>query len=82
MAIGDENKARYGKIHASVSVINYLAENKPELPNIGLTRFHMCMPDEFKIGDDPVLSYRNFYIKDKSRFAKWKLGNIPEWYMI
>lgn len=82
LAIGNENEARYHKIHASLAVINYLAENKPELPNIGLTEFALCMPDQFKINNDPVLSYRNFYIKDKSRFAKWKLGNIPDWYKI
>lgn len=35
------------------------------------------MPDQFKV---PVISYRNFYNKDKARFAEWKHGNVPTWF--
>jgi hypothetical protein len=27
-------------------------------------------------------SYRDYYNGEKSRFAKWKLGNVPDWYII
>lgn len=36
------------------------------------------MPDEYK-REDPVEAYRAYYVGDKARFAKWKLGNAPEW---
>jgi hypothetical protein len=36
------------------------------------------MPDEYK-HEDTVEAYRNFYRKDKIRFAKWKNGDIPKW---
>ena len=38
-----------------------------------------CMPDEYK-RTDPVEAYRAYYIGDKARFAKWKRGNVPEWF--
>lgn len=31
--------------------------------------------------DSLIESYREYYIGDKVRFAKWKLGNIPEWFL-
>ena len=27
-----------------------------------------------------IKSYRNYYLKEKSRFAKWTKRNIPEWF--
>ena len=27
-----------------------------------------------------MASYRAYYVGDKSRFAKWKSGNIPVWW--
>ena len=29
---------------------------------------------------DTFDAYRNYYIKYKREFAKWKMGNIPSWY--
>ena len=37
------------------------------------------MPDYCK-GEDTVLAYQNYYILEKSRFAKWKKRSIPEWF--
>ena len=39
----------------------------------------MAMPNQFKIKNDVVSSYQNYYLKNKMKFAKWKLGNIPKW---
>lgn len=30
--------------------------------------------------DDPVDSYRNYYVGDKYRFAKWTNRNVPRWF--
>lgn len=29
---------------------------------------------------NPVLGYRYYYCYEKSRFAKWKNNNVPDWY--
>jgi hypothetical protein len=36
-----------------------------------------CMPDEYKT-DDYVQSYRNYYVGDKKRFAKYTNRKTPE----
>ena len=46
----------------------------------GLEDFVICMKEEYKINEDAVASYRNYYKKDKVRFAKWKLNNVPSWF--
>jgi hypothetical protein len=38
------------------------------------------MPDDVKIGNDVLLSYRNYYILNKKSFAKWTLRPIPQWF--
>lgn len=41
----------------------------------------LAMPDECKIGNDPVLSYQEFYRKEKAYFAKWTKREIPKWFV-
>jgi hypothetical protein len=39
------------------------------------------MKEEYKVDNDPIKSYRNYYIKDKVRFAKWEPhAETPKWY--
>ena len=38
------------------------------------------MGDEYKIGDDVIESYRNYYRGAKSGIVSWKHREIPEWY--
>ena len=45
----------------------------------GFTDPPQCMPDYCK-GEDTVLAYQNYYILEKSRFAKWKKRPVPEWF--
>ena len=39
-----------------------------------------CMPDEYKVPDDAVKAYRNYYIGEKSGFAKWAYTRTPDWW--
>ena len=80
LALGEEYTKRYNKTHKSETVLNYLKLIEPNIADIGVTKFVMVMPDEFISNDNPVLSYRVFYNKDKARFAKWKKGNTPYWF--
>lgn len=71
---------RYEKTIKSEEVIRWAIENIPDLPDIGLTSHRLAMPEEF-IRDTTVESYREFYNRDKSRFARWcKARPAPHWY--
>lgn len=72
---------RYNKIHKieSSGILEYLKSNPPNIPDIGFTPFALAMPNEYK-SDNPVLSYRMYYIKNKNHLAKWKNRLIPYWY--
>ena len=78
-ALCDEYTVRYGKEHKSREVINWCDENRPELPEIGLTSFAQAIPDEYK-NDDVVEAYRAYYLGEKKEIADWKNNNVPHWY--
>ena len=73
---------RYEKSHKSWAVHQWLEKNLPPGLPSGQTPFPICMKEEYKISKDPVDCYREYYIKDKVRFAKWKKGNIPQWWHV
>lgn len=77
--IAKEYTYRYGRIHASESVLYYCDAKKPDLPKIGITEIPLAMPDEYKLSD-PVDSYRQFYKGKKRHIAFWKNRPIPEWW--
>jgi hypothetical protein len=70
---------RYEKRHKSQEVIEWCVTNKAQICYKGLTEPPKAMPDEYKV-KDVVESYRNYYIGEKSGFAKWKKREIPSWY--
>lgn len=72
---------RYGKIHQTEPVLMWLTEHEPPLPDIGLTSdVGLAMPAEFKNRKNPVLSYKDYIVCKKSRFARWKFTKPPLWY--
>ena len=77
-----EYSRRYdNKQHKSIPVQKWLFENlPPEISDLPLTDHPICMPDDYKVSDDPIQCYREYYLKDKVRFAKWKTGNVPPWW--
>lgn len=80
IALEKEWKYRYNhdenKTHKAVDVIRSL--DIPPLPEIGLTPFKYCMPDVYKV-DDIVISYREFYKKDKIHLHSYKNRKKPQW---
>lgn len=76
-----EYQKRYKKQHKSFNIIQYtplndlyeIMENKDKMTN-----FKLAMPDQYKT-DDPVLSYRQYYINEKKNIAKWKFTETPDW---
>lgn len=80
MALCREYTHRYNKRHKSQAVIEWCYDNLPNLPELGdITPFALAMPDECKT-DDPVESYRKYYMMHKQSIANWKMREIPKWY--
>mgnify|MGYP001259213934 CR=1 FL=1 len=68
---------RYNKIHKSFFYFEFLDIFRPKLKNKNFIDPPQCMPKEYK-NKDTVLAYRNYYLGDKMRFAKWK-NKKPNW---
>lgn len=82
-----EWRFRYGhpetKFHKSYLVAMILRENMPsKFEEEELTPFALAMPEEYKT-DDPVESYRNYYMsEEKRKIATWnKRREKPDWYI-
>lgn len=82
-AMSREYSRRYkGRVHKCDSMIPLFKENFPtNISNKAPTPPAIAMPDDCKVPGNPVQSYRNFYIKYKSRFAKWTATEIPQWFI-
>ena len=76
-ALCREYTYRYEKHHASERLLGPLALVPNGMTYSGFTDPPQCMPDYCK-GEDTVLAYQNYYILEKSRFAKWKKRPTPE----
>jgi hypothetical protein len=77
----NEYTFRYGKTHLTDKKLRHVLAQSPK--NISHDPFEApwrAMPDEVKIGDDSLASYRNYYIKNKSHLANWKKRKVPDWY--
>lgn len=73
---------RYGKVHkveASGLMIT-LKNNFPKNLPIGpFTEPTPAMPDEYKVSDNSIKSYHNYYLGAKTRMFSWKNREIPSW---
>lgn len=80
-ALCQEYTKRYNKTHKSQQYLDWFKNNLPPgIKDDVLQDFAICMKEDYKISKDPVICYKFYYIMDKSRFAKWRIGNIPVWY--
>jgi hypothetical protein len=75
-----EYEYRYGKKHKTYDVIMWCILNKPNISDVEFTSPPLAMPDHCKIGNNPIKSYRNYYMIEKSSFCKWKGRDVPNWY--
>ena len=83
-----EYQKRYHRVHKTTKEAKWLWQNFPiNISDSVLTDFPVCMKEEYKIYKgcdriDVVASYRNYYIKDKVRFAKWEpRSKTPKWFL-
>ena len=92
IALCEEYTYRYGKTHKIErdGLCYVLLKNVPNnIPIKIFTEPTPAMPDDCKILKeihtdryqlDSLLSYRNYYIKNKTHLAKWKNRSVPIWY--
>lgn len=74
---------RYGKVHKCQAdgLVDFLVNNPPSnLIDRSFTEPTPAMPDKYKVPNDSISSYRNYYIGDKARMASWKNRNRPDWW--
>jgi hypothetical protein len=81
LALCEEYTHRYGKVHASQSLIEWASDNIPDIPDGEITKMPQCMPDEFKT-DCSVQAYRKYYNVDKRNSFKcvWTKREEPNWW--
>jgi len=65
------------KEHGSMAVLESIL-GMP-FPSCGLTPFAQAMPDRYKVADDAVTAYRQFYVGEKLHFARWTRRELPPW---
>ena len=88
-ALSDQYTKRYGKVHKSFQVIEYVENfllNGGErffiCSHKGISSFATAMPENCIIENDPIASYRKYYLQEKSYMAKWNKGvSAPEWFI-
>ncbi len=67
------------KVHKSWDKLGKILETTPKnIEDNGWIDPPQCMPDSCK-DDDVVRAYRNYYIQEKSSFAKWNYSMKPKW---
>jgi hypothetical protein len=79
LALNTEYRFRFERDsdHKSIFVLNEITNCNYE--NRGLTEFAQAMPDKYKVPGDAVKAYRQFYLGEKMKFAKWTKRSVPEW---
>lgn len=76
-----EYEARYKRQGAVRKILDFLSTAPKNIGDGEWSEPPITMPDKFKT-DSVIESYREFYRGDKRRFAKWKNGNVPFWFII
>ena len=75
----EEYEMRYKRTHSSEKMLDPL-RTLPLHMSIekDFTSPPQCMPEQYK-SNDPVRSYRDYYLGEKMYFAKWNYTEEPSW---
>lgn len=71
-------------VHTAFKLMCKLGE--PNIPDVGFTKFALAMKvmkdqyPQYYNEDDPIQSYRYFYMLDKAKFASWNGRDKPHWW--
>jgi len=75
----EEYSYRYKKVHSYQPRLWRYASIDLEDITCPMTPFYLAMPDDCK-SNDPVESYRKYYMNYKRHLASWKMRGCPEWW--
>ena len=79
-ALMHEYTHRYAKKHACFGDLSFMLQSPPhKLKDYDWTNMPCAMADEYKISDDPLTNYRNYYKIGKATMHKWTNREPPEW---
>ena len=81
----DEYTSRYDKVHLTDKKFRKILSTPPFFISVPPCSTDMvdppqCMPDQYKVPDDAVKAYRDYYIGEKAGFAKWAYCSTPTWF--
>ena len=86
VALCDEYTYRYGKVHATDTLLREKLAIMPKNIKYGdMTQFALAMKSnpECMHPNDPVRSYREFYQTKQGRFKMaWTKREVPEWFKV
>lgn len=78
--LSTEYVERYQKDHLTWDKLGKILEQFPRKIKVGsLTPFALAMPEQYRIKHNPVQSYRQYYISEKSGLFSWKNKPSPYW---
>ena len=81
-ALNSEYTYRYVKTHklASDGLIGALRTPPANIPDDDFTEPTPAMPDEYKVENNSLQSYRQYYKYGKAHLATWSKRTAPEWW--
>jgi hypothetical protein len=76
-----EYQHRYGKQHKTYrEQASFLSLPPRNIAAGDRTDFPQAMDDKFKVKDDSITAYRNYYLGPKAAFARWTNRSAPYWF--
>lgn len=78
-ALLNEYMYRYNNTHKTQDVMYYLQSPPHNLREWDMTPMPSAMANQYKISDDPVTNYRNYYKLGKIDLHKWTNREPPNW---
>jgi hypothetical protein len=76
LGVLNEYTYRYKKIHCWQRYITLL-KKAPKMDNTEFIEPPQCMPEEYKVKNNTVLAYQNYYNGAKYKLFHWKNREIP-----
>lgn len=81
VSLCEEYTNRYNRIHATEPVLRYFNTVIPVLDIANThSEFVQAMPDEYK-RPCAIDAYRNLYRTAKRHLVRYRMGNIPQWFI-
>lgn len=77
-AIDKERKWRNYNVPGYSTLVTNELEKVIDMPDVGLTKFALAMPDQCKTSST-IRSYRRYYCQEKVHLFEWKYRKLPYW---